>query len=242
MKSELSKCCVCRKVEGGPFATPKMAPLPTERVNPSPAFLNCGVDYFGPLFVKAGEVTKKVWVTLYTCLVTRAVHLELVDDMTTEQFILSFRRFVSRRGCPIKMWSDNAPQFIQANSVLDEVWSSLINDEVLSYVENQQVSWSFIVQHAPWMGGAYERLVGLVKRALRKSIGRRCLNRTQLETIITEAEAIVNSRPLVMCGSLGEGETLTPAHFLTLRSSLGLTVFYTHSAAHCALESRTEYT
>ena len=113
------QCIVCRRAEGGPFASPPMPPLPAERVNQSPAFTFCGVDYFGPMFVKveAGE-NKKVWVLLFTCLATRAIHLELVADMSTEQFLLAFRRFVARRGCPSRIWSDNAPQFKHADKTL----------------------------------------------------------------------------------------------------------------------------
>ena len=98
----------------------------------------------------------------------------------------------------------------------------MVDVDVLSYVANKDIKWKFIVEHAPWMGGVYERLVGLVKRCLRKSLGRRHLKSDELATVLIEVEAIINSRPLVTRGSLGEGEALTPAHFLTLRSKLGL--------------------
>ena len=128
VKAEFAKCLVCQRTEGGPFATPKMAPLPSERVNPAISFTNCGVDYFGSLYVKGVKENKKVWVALYTCLVTQAVHLGIVNDMSTEQFVLSFRRFVSRRGCPERIWSDNAPHFKQSNKALQLAWKDIVVD------------------------------------------------------------------------------------------------------------------
>ena len=120
VKTILKKCITCRRAEGGPFDMPAMAPLPPERVNVAEAFLYTGVDYFGPLFAKTAEASVKVWVALFTCLSTRAVHLELVTDMSSEQFLLAFRRFVSRRGVPRAMWSDNAPQFKMTKTTLDK--------------------------------------------------------------------------------------------------------------------------
>ena len=158
VKSTVHQCIVCRRAEGGPFVSPPMPPLPAERVNQSPAFTFCGVDYFGPMFVKveAGE-NKKVWVLLFTCLATRAIDLELVADMSTEQFLLAFRRFVARCGCPSRIWSDNAPQFKHADNTLREVWKSIADDEdVQSFIPTKGGQWTFIVEHAPWMGGYYE--------------------------------------------------------------------------------------
>ena len=96
----LKQCNVCRKAEGDPFKMPRLAPLPRDRLTTSCAFSYTGLDYFGPMYVKQSGVTTKVWVCLFTCLTNRAVHLELVDDMTAAAFMLALRRFVSRRGTP----------------------------------------------------------------------------------------------------------------------------------------------
>ena len=198
VKGVMQKCSICRRHEGGPYSMPSMPPLPTHRVTPSPPFSHSGVDYFGPLFIKSKDATKKVWVCLYTCLATRAIHLELMSDMSTEQFLLGFRRFVSQRGNIKELISDNASHFKLASDLIDKIWRQILTEnDVLSYAANHKIRWKFIVELAPWMGGFYERLIGLVKRSLRKAIGKLCMTYDQLLTILKEVEAIINSRPLV---------------------------------------------
>ncbi|XP_052809626.1 uncharacterized protein LOC128238092 [Mya arenaria] len=201
-----------------------MAPLPASRVQESNAFARTGVDYLGPLYVKAPEGSKKVWVCLFSCMVTRAIHLELVQDMTTEEFLLALKRFVSQRGVPSEILSDNANQFKLANKTLDEIWKNVTNSsEVQSYTSSSGINWHFIVELAPWMGGFYERLVGLVKRSLRKSLGRKLLTTIQLQTLLKEIESVVNSRPLVyITDDLSSNITLTPSHFLTPNPKTGI--------------------
>ncbi len=94
---------------------PQMSSLPRSRVQESPPFTKTGLDYFGPLYVKTTEGVKKTWVCLFTCMVTRAIHLELVQDMTTEEFLLGFRRFISQRGVHDEILSDNASQLKAAS-------------------------------------------------------------------------------------------------------------------------------
>jgi len=223
VKSVLKNCRICRKHEGGPFTMPDMPQLPKQRVTKSTPFSNTGLDYLGPLYVKHSTGTKKVWVCLFTCLVTRAIHLELIQDMSAEQFLLGLRRFIARRGTPTNILSDNASQFKLSSDTLSQIWGEVIDsDEVTSYVANSGIKWKFIVERAPWMGGAYERLVGLVKRNLRKSVGKTCLTNEQMLTYINEVEAVVNSRPLVYIGEdINSSITLTPAHFLTLNPKTG---------------------
>lgn len=149
---------------------PIMPPLPRKRVNESSPFTYTGVDYFGPIYVKTDGVTKKVWVCLFTCLVVRAIHLELMQDMSTEEFLHGLRRFIARWGKPKQLISDNASQFKLASNILEEIWASTVRDpDVQSYIANEDIKWQFIVELAPWMGGFYERLIGIVKRCLRKT-------------------------------------------------------------------------
>lgn len=99
----------------------------------------------------------------------------------------------------------------------------MTENDVQAYVANENIQWKFIVKLAPWMGGFYERLVGLVKRSIRKAIGRICLTNEQLLTLLKEAEAVVNSRPLVYVGNdINSYVTLTPSHFLSLNHKIGL--------------------
>ena len=182
---------------------PVMPPIPTERVSASAPFTYTDVDYFGPLFIRTKGESQKVWVCLYTCLVVRAVHLELMYDMSTYQFLLGFRRFIAQHGKPCKIISDNAAHFKLASDTVDKIWERILTEEdTVSYSANQNIQWTFTVELAPSMGGYYERLVGIAKRSLRKAIGKLLLSSEQLFTILKEAEAIINSRPLVYVGKI----------------------------------------
>lgn len=228
VKRVLRSCIVCRRHEGGPYKMPLMPPLPTERVTESPPFTYTGVDYFGPLSIKRSKNKEKVWVCLYTCLVTRAVHLEMMYDMSAQQFLLGFRRFIAQYGNPKKVISDNAGQFKLASDAIYKLWGEIItkDHDVISYAANQNILWEFTVELAPWMGGFYERLVGLVKRSLRKAIGKACLTSEQLLTLLKESEAVINSRPLTYVGDdINSFMTLTPAHFLSLNPHIGLPTY-----------------
>ena len=173
--------------------------------------------------MKSSDGPKKAWICLFSCMVTRAVHLELITDMTTEEFLLAFKRFIAQRGAPLEMISDNAAHFKLASKTLDTLWKEVSSsDELQSYVSSSGINWHFIVELAPWMGGFYERLVGVVKRSLRKSIGRKMLTLIQLQTLIKEVEAVVNSRPLMyVSDDINSTITLTPSHFLTPNPNIG---------------------
>ena len=223
VKRILSKCSTCRKYQGGPFQMPKMSAWPNKKISRSPPFSYTGLDYIGPLYVKDGEERTKVWICLFTCAVVRAVHLEIVMDLTPEEFLMSLRRFIARRGTPIEITLDNAPQFKVTKTVIDKAWEEIVtNQDVMCYTTNQKIRWNFIIEYAPWIGGFYEILVAMVKSAIRKSIGKILLNKIQLITFITEAEAVINSRPIVhVLEDLDIPVTLTPAHFLTPITTLG---------------------
>ena len=153
-----------------------MPPWPCERVSRSDPFQFVGLDYLGPVFVRGQIGLDKLWICLFTCLTVRAIHLECVTDLTGTQFLSCIRRFVSRRGKPDSIISDNAPQFKLTNTVLSKQWRDVFVDkEVLSYVEAEGIKWNFTTALAPWQGGFYERLVGMVKRCLRKATGRNIL-------------------------------------------------------------------
>ena len=219
MRAIIRRCVTCRRHEGSPFKLPLPPPLPKERVTRAAPFEFVGLDYFSPLLTRSSDgVVTKVWVCLYTCFAVRAVHLECVLDMSTDHFIASLRRFIARRGVPRLLYSDNASQFKLASSVLDEDWRDATSDPMVQdYLTNHDIVWKFTTALAPWQGGLYERMVGLVKRSLRKSIGRQLLTVNQLTTVLAEAEAAVNSRPLTTVPADSEGldyQILTPAHFL----------------------------
>ena len=166
LKKVLKDCRVCRRIEGTPFAMPRMPDLPKERVARSKPFEYTGIDYFGPLYIKyfaqptnqlSEQTEKKVWVCLFTCLTVRAIHLELVEEMSAEEFLLDLRRFIARRGMAQQVVSDNAQQFKAARSVLERAWRDVVTDkEVKEFTAYQGIQWKFIVELAPWMGRFYE--------------------------------------------------------------------------------------
>ncbi|CAG2200118.1 unnamed protein product [Mytilus edulis] len=118
---------------------------------------------------------------------------------------------------------DNGSQFKLASKTLEEAWNGVtVDSDVQTYMANEGIQWQFIVELAPWMGGFYERLIGIVKRCLRKTIGKLCLTNEQFRTLLAESEAVVNSRPLVYIGDdINSNIILTPAHFLTLNAKTG---------------------
>ncbi|XP_045208291.2 uncharacterized protein LOC123560095 [Mercenaria mercenaria] len=211
VKSVIRRCVTCRKVQGKPFSAPDPPPLMKYRVHDSASFSVTEVDYTGALYVKnATGCESKAYICLFTCASTRAVHLEVVPDLTGDAFIQAFRRFVSRKSLPYLMVSDNATTFLSASTHLQQL-STMIQDELLS----RGTIWEFIPERAPWFGGFWERLIGLTKSALKKVLGRSYITFEMLQTIVTEIEATLNDRPLTYVGSeFGLAEVITPAHLL----------------------------
>lgn len=215
MMKRCVKCClICKRarVKAGQQVS---APLPRERINTTAqAFETTGVDFAGPLYVKPDN--KKVYIALFTCAVTRAVHLELVTDLSTDAFLLAFRRFISRRGICNVIYSDNARTFKRAEQDLKYMWTLMKGKEMQELFTEKRISWRYIVERAAWWGGMWERLVRSIKMCLRKVLGRSCLEHEELQTLICEVEAVINSRPLTYLHTeSSEPSPLTPAHILT---------------------------
>lgn len=198
----LHRCDPCTKYGGGPYQLPGMPALPSERVTFSAPFTNTGLDYFGPLTTTENGIQRKRWACLFTCMAVRAIHIELVNDCSTEEFILAFRRFGAIRGIPQLVVSDNAANFQLAASTID------------TFVDkSHSTRWKFIPALSPWFGGFYERMVGLVKNCLRRTLDQSVLTDTQLRTVLYEISATLNTRPLTAVS--GDPDTiLTPSHFL----------------------------
>ena len=107
----LKRCVICKKIEGGPYKTPRFPDFPAERVRKVKPFNYSGVDYFGSLNVRDHDDIVKVWISLFTCMSMRAVHMEVARDITAEQFLHCFRRFTACRSTLKMMYSDNDPPF-----------------------------------------------------------------------------------------------------------------------------------
>lgn len=150
---------------GKPYVAPESPPLPKVRVTESPPFTITGVDFTGALYVKGSTNEEtKVYICLFTCAVTRAVHLEVVSDLTVDTFLLAFRRFVGRKSLPKQMISDNASTYLSAAEELRKMFES---DTLKEALESQNISWTFIPKRAPWYGGFWERIIGLTKQAVK---------------------------------------------------------------------------
>ncbi|GFR25222.1 integrase catalytic domain-containing protein [Trichonephila clavata] len=121
VKSVLKNCIICKKSNASP-GKQEIAPLPKDRIVESPPFLTCAVDFAGPIYIKSKTGSEKAYIVLFTSAVTRAIHLEVATNLSTETFLLAFKRFISRRGLCKTIYSDNAKSFIKANKILNEVW------------------------------------------------------------------------------------------------------------------------
>lgn len=201
---------------------PLMGVLPESRVTPAPPFQTIGVDYAGPFQIKdrkgRGGKMSKCYISLFVCFSTKCVHLELVTDLTSEAFLAAFRRFTSRRGKPVNVYSDNGTNFVGAKNELEELGLFLKNNEnVLSEsIANYGVNWHFIAAMSPHMGGLWEAGVKSCKFHLKRVLGNASVTYEEFYTLLTEIEAILNSRPLTPLSSdPNDLSVLTPSHFLT---------------------------
>ena len=200
-KSVKKKCKAC-KIQDAQACERPVAPLPSMSVQPAAPFSTIGVDHTGVLYCH-DLPGKKLHVLLITCAVTRAVHLELVDSLNSQDVCLALRRMVARRGLTSVVYSDNAKAFKVAPGLLDKQFGHL------------SPQWEFIAPRAPWWGGWWERLYASMKSAIKRSVGLLTLSRTELETVLHEIEACLNSRPLTFVGDdPAYFAPLTPAHFL----------------------------
>ncbi|GFV30545.1 integrase catalytic domain-containing protein [Trichonephila clavipes] len=216
VKTMIRICFVCKKYSAKP-ADQLSGQLPRDRITQSPPFQIVGIDFTGAILVKDNQGTRKSYVSLFTCAVTHAVHLELVSDMSTKCFLLLLCYFLARRGNCKVIYSDNARTFKAAERELAYFANILKDSEFQNFVADKGIHWKFIVERAPWWGGFYERLVKTIKDSLRKMLGRALLTFEELSTILSEVEVIVNHRPLTYVeNDPGEPEPLTPAHFLEL--------------------------
>lgn len=215
----LSNCVICFKVKPVTVDT-LLGQLPLNRITPSRPFLNCGVDYAGPFFIKAGlprsKQLLKTYLCVFVCLSTKALHLELVSDLTTNAFLNAFKRFISRRGKCSSIYSDNGTTFVGANHELTNFLKQAKTQNVLTdFFVSEHINWNFIPPRSPHFGGIWESAVKAVKYHLRRVVGNVSLTYEEFNTIITQVEACLNSRPLSPLSADPEDlNPLTPGHFL----------------------------
>nr|XP_012215649.1 PREDICTED: uncharacterized protein LOC105668053 [Linepithema humile] len=220
VKQHIRNCVICVRNRAKPL-NQKMAALPARRVNPAPPFSSVGLDYAGPFLVTThaarGQRTYKHFVAVFVCFVTKAVHLECVEDYSTSAFLAAFSRFTSRRGLPTHVHSDNGTNFQGADRELYRAWKSINNDEELrASVVNDKISWHFSPPAAPHFGGLWEAAVkGFKLHFLNVIAGARTLSRAEFVTLLCKIEACLNSRPLAaQSDDPSDLAAITPGHFL----------------------------
>ena len=196
-RSVINKCVICRSLRGK-FGTQKMAELPRRRVTDSPPFTYCGVDMFGPFIIKEGRKELKRYGAMFTCLASRAVHIEITNSMETDSFILALRRFIARRGNVRSITSDNGTNFVGAHNELKKAFSEMNHQQIQHFLANTGADWLIWSRNVPaasHMGGVWERQIRSARSILASLLKNHgtCLKDESLHTLMTEVEAIVNS-------------------------------------------------
>lgn len=197
-----------------------MANLPAERlVHDKPAFYNVGVDCFGPICVKQRRSDVKRYGCIFTCFTSRAIHIEVLHNLETDTFINGLRRFISRRGVPSSMWSDNGTNFVGANRELLKSMKDLDQKSIEAYCAKADINWCFNPPAASHMGGVWERMIRTVRKVLAGVLDKNTrLTDDILQTLLCEVESIVNGRPLTKLSSdINDASVLTPNHILLFR-------------------------
>ena len=207
-KKVIRSCFGCKKFQAKAFGSPPPGNLPIDRTMGSVPFQVLGVDYVGAIPYRINKTRDgKAYILLFSCSLTRAINLELLSDQTTEEFMKALKRFIATRGRPQKVYSDNGKSFVAAAKWLRGI---MRDEKMQDYLAHQHITWQFNLSRAPWWGGQFERMVGLVKRALYKSIGGANLSWSELEEVILDVEITLNNRPLTYLEDDVQVPTLTP--------------------------------
>ncbi|XP_046551822.1 uncharacterized protein LOC124261551 [Haliotis rubra] len=216
VRSILNKCVLCRRLK---MSTGQqiMSDLPTNRVQPSPPFTCTGLDCFGPHTVREGRKEVKRYGVLFTCMVSRAVHIETANSFNTDSFINALKRFIARRGAVKEISCDNGTNFTSGAKELCHALDEIDQSEVHNYLLKLNIIWKFNPPSASHMGGVWERLIRSVRGVLSPLLQEysQRLDDELYRTLLCEVESILNSRPLTtMSSDPSDVEPLTPNHLL----------------------------
>ena len=229
----LSKCISCRK-RNTPALQQAMADLPKERLVPyHPPFTFTGLDFFGPFYVKRARSVIKVYGCIFVCFNSRAVHIEDVSSLETDTFILALRRFISVRGCPKEIWSDNGTNFTGAERELRRSVRELNEEQIRRELHSYDAEWfkyvlprwRFQPPTASHMSGVWERLIRSVRKAMNAVLSKpgAAIPLETLRTVFAEVTSILNSRPISPASDdPSDMEPLTPNHLLLQRRNLAI--------------------
>ncbi|XP_056879986.1 uncharacterized protein LOC130520291 [Takifugu flavidus] len=221
VSSVIHKCITCRKLRGKQQEQ-RMADLLTERLKMCPPFTHVGLDVFGPWTVatrrtRGGQAQSKRWAIMFSCMSSRAVHIEVIESLDTSSCINALRRFFALRGPAKSLLSDRGTNFIRASKELG------MDRTMQQYLQDQGCSWQFNPAHASHMGGSWERMIGIARRILDSMFLQDKVHLTHevLCTVMAEVTAIINARPLLPVSSDPENPfILSPSMLLTQKSCL----------------------
>ena len=216
----LHKCVPCLKTTGKPYSSPESPPLPHARTQEGRPFEVTSVDFTGALYVRDHGNETKAYICLFTCGLSRAIHLEVVRDLSVDTFMQAFRRFAARKSLPRLLLSDNASTYVSAAKELEQLFSS---DKLEESLSTRGVQWKFIPVRAPWYGGFWEHLIGMTKSVLKKILGRSFITFEALQMLAVEIEGALNDHPLTyLSADISDPDPLTPSHLLYGRRIMSL--------------------
>lgn len=229
VRSVVRNCFRCQRLNPAP-AQQQIGQLPASRVTPSRPFSVVGIDYAGPFYLKPihkRAAPAKSYLCLFVCFSTKAVHLQLVCELSTSAFLAALRRFISRRGRPIHIHSDNGKNFEGAKNEIAQLFAMLAAahhiDEINSFCASEGITWHLTPPKAPHFGGLWESAVKVAKKHIYRVIGSSRYTYEDLSTLFAQIEAVMNSRPLLpMTDDPNDLAALTPAHFLIGTSLMAL--------------------
>ena len=222
IKSVNKACTICKKLYGKPV-NQKMSDLPEERLQQVKPFSHVGIDCFGPFYIKQGRHEIKRYGCIFTCMNFRAVHIEKLNSMETDSFINAFRRFMSRRGTPTKVWSDNGTNFVGASPELINLLKQLNQEKIKEFGLQRDVQWYFNLPHASHMGGVWERQIRTIRKILTSQLHQHADKLTDevLETLFSEVESMINSRPLTkVSDDVNDAAVLSPNQMLMINTPM----------------------
>lgn len=219
--SRIHKCVKCAR-QRSELHTQLMGNLPTSRVKTNKPFTKVGVDYAGPITIRASKLRnakhQKAYICIFICMTTKAIHIELVSDLTAEAFVAALKRFIARRGMCSDIYSDCGTNFVGANKSLQSDYHKALKLQQTNGIEfctTKGITWHFNPPSTPHFGGLWEAGVKSVKYHLRRVLGNAICTFEEYATILTQIEACLNSRPLCyMPNSADDMFVLTPGHFL----------------------------
>lgn len=205
--------CIVRKAKPSP---PVAGQLPPDRVTPFlPPFYYTGLDYFGAVNIKIGRRQEKMWVALFTCLTTRAIHMEIAEDLSTDACLMVIKNFCKLRGTPGRIRSDCGTNFVGADNIIRRTVDFIEPNEMRRELGINGIEWTMNSPGNPEAGGAWERLVQTTKKILRVTLKEVTPRLETLRGLVLEAANLINSLPLTNVPvDPAEMEPLTPNHFL----------------------------